>query len=215
MKNIKAIETYYNGYKFRSRLEARWAVFFDALGVKYEYEPQGFDLGNGSRYLPDFKIKCWGKRGSLFDEPFDLWIEVKGVMSDSDSAKIKDFTNFEALNEIPWDDPEYDKKVEAVNTHSILVVGDIPNPDTYNSMAGDLGSYDSELMNDIYPWNYESIDNDYFACFPAVTSDGKFYLDGDDSSYKTTDLNVIRNAFRKARQARFEYGETPKTGATK
>ena len=30
---IKAIETEYNGYKFRSRLEARWAVFFDALGV--------------------------------------------------------------------------------------------------------------------------------------------------------------------------------------
>ena len=28
---IKAIETVYNGYRFRSRLEARWAVFFDAL----------------------------------------------------------------------------------------------------------------------------------------------------------------------------------------
>jgi hypothetical protein len=28
---IKAIETSYKGYRFRSRLEARWAVFFDAL----------------------------------------------------------------------------------------------------------------------------------------------------------------------------------------
>lgn len=26
---IKAIDTIYKGYKFRSRLEARWAVFFD------------------------------------------------------------------------------------------------------------------------------------------------------------------------------------------
>ena len=36
---IKAVQTEYNGYKFRSRLEARWAVFFDTLGIEYEYEP--------------------------------------------------------------------------------------------------------------------------------------------------------------------------------
>lgn len=51
---IKAIETMYNGYRFRSRLEARWAVFFDALEIKYEYESQGFDLGELGQYLPDF-----------------------------------------------------------------------------------------------------------------------------------------------------------------
>lgn len=28
---VKAIDTVYKGYRFRSRLEARWAVFFDAL----------------------------------------------------------------------------------------------------------------------------------------------------------------------------------------
>lgn len=50
---IRAIETTYNGYRFRSRLEARWAVFFDALGIKYWYEPEGFELDAG-RYLPDF-----------------------------------------------------------------------------------------------------------------------------------------------------------------
>jgi hypothetical protein len=33
---IKTIETIYNGYRFRSRLEARWAVFFDAMGIKYD-----------------------------------------------------------------------------------------------------------------------------------------------------------------------------------
>ena len=36
--DINAIETYYNGYKFRSRLEARWAVFFDALIVEKAYD---------------------------------------------------------------------------------------------------------------------------------------------------------------------------------
>ena len=34
----KPIETTYNGVRLRSRLEARWAVFFDALGVKWLYE---------------------------------------------------------------------------------------------------------------------------------------------------------------------------------
>lgn len=53
MSDIKPIETRYKGYRFRSRLEARWAVFFDALGIKYEYEPQGWDL-DGKWYLPDF-----------------------------------------------------------------------------------------------------------------------------------------------------------------
>ena len=54
MKKIKAIETEYKGYLFRSRLEARWAVFFDFCGVDYEYEPEGYDLGNDQAYLPDF-----------------------------------------------------------------------------------------------------------------------------------------------------------------
>lgn len=51
---IKAIETIYNGYRFRSRLEAKWAVFFDAIKWPYEYEPEGFTW-SGQRYLPDFR----------------------------------------------------------------------------------------------------------------------------------------------------------------
>jgi hypothetical protein len=58
---MKAIETKYKGCRFRSRLEARWAVFFDVLGVAWEYEPEGFELGGGVRYLPDFALRCGGK----------------------------------------------------------------------------------------------------------------------------------------------------------
>jgi len=61
---LKAIETVYNGYRFRSRLEARWAVFFDVLGIKYDYEPEGFDLADAGWYLPDFwlsQVKMWGE----------------------------------------------------------------------------------------------------------------------------------------------------------
>lgn len=63
---IKAIPTFYDGYWFRSKLEAKWAVFFNSLGVKYEYEPEGFILPDGSKYLPDFRVKCWGKRGKIY-----------------------------------------------------------------------------------------------------------------------------------------------------
>lgn len=52
---IGAIETEYAGYRFRSRLEARWAVFFDACGIKWQYEAQGYE-GGGFRYLPDFYL---------------------------------------------------------------------------------------------------------------------------------------------------------------
>ena len=63
---IKAIDTYYKGYKFRSRLEARWAVFFDSLDIKWEYEKEGFHLGQGINYLPDFWLP-----------EVNMWAEVK------------------------------------------------------------------------------------------------------------------------------------------
>lgn len=64
---IKAIQTRYAGRHFRSRLEARYAVLFDALGVKWEYEKEGLITPYGW-YLPDFYI------------PKTRWfIEVKGT----------------------------------------------------------------------------------------------------------------------------------------
>src|SRR3954465_14728611 len=56
MTFIKAIETRFDGHVFRSRLEARWAVFFKEMGLKYEYEPEGFELEQRVKYLPDFLL---------------------------------------------------------------------------------------------------------------------------------------------------------------
>lgn len=67
MSTIKAIETRYAGCRFRSRLEARWAVFFDTLGVAWQYEPEGFDL-DGTWYLPDFYLPT-----------LNAYYEVKGT----------------------------------------------------------------------------------------------------------------------------------------
>ena len=58
---IKPIETFWMGYRFRSRLEARWAVFFETLGLRWEYEKEGFVLPrSGQKYLPDFYIRGLG-----------------------------------------------------------------------------------------------------------------------------------------------------------
>jgi hypothetical protein len=80
---MKAIETSYKGYKFRSRLEARWAVFFDSLGLEWEYETEGFNLENGLYYLPDFYLPNFIGRKA--------WIEVKPDIpypDDVDTAKV-------------------------------------------------------------------------------------------------------------------------------
>ena len=68
-----AIQTRYKGCYFRSRLEARWAVFFDHLGFAWEHEPQGYVL-DGIPYLPDFKLTLPG--GGL------VFAEVKAAETD-------------------------------------------------------------------------------------------------------------------------------------
>ncbi len=90
---IKSIDTEYNGYRFRSRLEARWAVFFDALGLRYEYEQEGLEL-DGIFYLPDF----W-----LPDNR--MYVEIK-PSTDSDLEKPKRLaatkTNTIVIQGNPW-----------------------------------------------------------------------------------------------------------------
>ena len=72
---IRAIPTFYAGHYFRSRLEARWAVFFDTCGIKWEYEKEGYSLPSGP-YLPDF----WLPKVSLRDGKPGVWVEIKPVM---------------------------------------------------------------------------------------------------------------------------------------
>src|SRR4051812_34543477 len=67
MTTLTPIETNYRGYRFRSRTEARWAVYFDADGIQWQYEVEGYRLGN-EQYLPDF----WLPQVKMF-------AEVKGV----------------------------------------------------------------------------------------------------------------------------------------
>jgi hypothetical protein len=66
---IKAHPTKYKGVMFRSRLEARWAAFFDLVGWEWEYEP--IDL-NG--WTPDFRIRI---PGSTYPGKLFVLVEIK------------------------------------------------------------------------------------------------------------------------------------------
>lgn len=65
---MKAIETTYANCRFRSRLEAKWAAFFDALNWTWTYEP--FDADG---YIPDF----------LIDGDAPLLVEVKPAVTEA------------------------------------------------------------------------------------------------------------------------------------
>lgn len=71
----KILPTRWNGIIFRSRTEARWAVFLDFLKVPYEYEHQGYDL-DGTYYLPDFYLPS-----------LDDYLEVKASSPDKEEQR--------------------------------------------------------------------------------------------------------------------------------
>src|SRR5262245_38331467 len=67
-RTIRPIQTFFDGYRFRSRTEARFAVMWRALGWPYQFEMQGYVLEQGP-FLPDFYLsEC------------AVFFEVKGTM---------------------------------------------------------------------------------------------------------------------------------------
>lgn len=73
---IQPIPTLYKGYRCRSRLEARWLVFFDCMGIAFEYEPEGFSLPSGN-YLPDLLLTH-----------VRMWAEIKPVEFTTHETKL-------------------------------------------------------------------------------------------------------------------------------
>lgn len=79
--SIQPIQTEYSGVTFRSRLEARWALYFDLVGIKWQYEKEGYQLDSGW-YVPDFWLP-----------DLEIWAEVKpSALTIEESAKAMDLT---------------------------------------------------------------------------------------------------------------------------
>jgi hypothetical protein len=121
----------YAGTLFRSHLEARWAIFFDRLDLKWEYEPQGFDLG-GTLYLPDFAV--YAACGTL-------WCEVKPEW-DADPAGIEKWRRFAAMRPQPSRAVLLIGKPTAHGEH--VVIGGLDPADTDDPLKGPWEDGDSD-----------------------------------------------------------------------
>lgn len=117
---MKAIETIYKGHRFRSRLEARWAVVFDTLGIEWQYEPQGYECGARLtkslwweeypriNYLPDFWLPGEG-----------VFVEVKGEFTSEEKLiRFLDCAAYLSLGETQFGCTE-----GAVGARPVVVLG--------------------------------------------------------------------------------------------
>lgn len=185
---MKAIETVYNGYRFRSRLEARWAVFFDTLGIKYEYEPEGFEFDDGTRYLPDFWLPGIG-----------VYVEIKPPDIPEEVNQLMDKFRWQVGAIVlcggnPWDNN---------NTGDVTLF-------CHDATDGSSGSFESRCSFKYSRYPYISVWEGWrgsgrtlFADWGMTTVLHYCILSNPDHDY------VVEHAATAAKQARFEHGECP------
>jgi len=208
----KPIETRYKGYRFRSRLEARWAVFFDALQIPYRYEPEGFDL-NGLRYLPDFYLPA---------EQLGSWIEVKPYIPQTPEdwssllRRLFELSKFKGEDAIAILGDPYPGEYKLFFVAYLLETDEliIPRIDTYDEQEivfaeSDCGAI--SLAHVVTP----HVDFPNTIPMRGPTRDCKdpaqceMHIYGDSVPRMMKRCSDLFRAFSLARAARFEYGEKP------
>lgn len=202
---IKAIETRYKGYRFRSRLEARWAVFFDKLGWEWRYEVQGYNIGWGPSelmWLPDFEITT--------PDSQHLYVEVKG---DRDFFANGEWFDLFDFNGGPPGFANSQDRIEGFGqrTVGLLLLGDVPAPGV--RMFAPVVSHREGVWADwreVWPGGVRDSD----ALFSAFWgSDTQAHGGLKDFQAKTVNTprgwRGISDALTCARAARFEHGEAP------
>lgn len=182
---IKAIDTRYNNHLFRSRLEARWALYFDEIKVKWLYETEGYKIGN-EYYLPDF----------YFPE-LKIFAEVKPIRFDWQEIKKIKLLAIHSQKRVV-------QLVGLPNIDKTEVI--IPYQYYSCSECGKMETYDFDLKtvycNCKVKHNVvDAIQTKECLFIPNKTYPPFIYEDLD--SYEGT--NEITNAIKKAKEARFEF----------
>ena len=196
---MDSIQTEYEGYLFRSRLEAKWAVFFDAIGIRWEYEPVGLVLSDGTNYLPDFyltDLRCFFEVKGNYVKGTDK--EKEAIKRISDGMKTDAWAGIIAFGD-PLDD---DLTIFCQET---------------DENGG--GSYESKVTIGYRPGTVEpylfSLEDSrpryFFTSFMNFNDQIPMETER-HGTYRYNDFVTphIKEARRMARQARFEFGETPK-----
>lgn len=197
---MKAIETVYNGYRFRSRLEARWAVFFDALGIEYQYELEGFELGNGIKYLPDFRVKSNFFTGWIEIKPqFPNEIEIeKAIQLSMSGDPVIIFIGEPYLELVTIKDVNKAYGITAIDGH-LICDKEVPSADYlfWGIMEEKIAPY--SLLS--------TVRNMQLSISELISDIAIVELAGEKLRKAITHPKVLR-AYKIARQARFEHGES-------
>lgn len=205
---MQAIETSYKRYRFRSKVEARWAVFFDSLRLNWSYEKQGFDLGT-ERYLPDFWI-----------ESFQSFVEIKPLKSAIGPIDSKAFEMSRQGKRVvilcgdPWPF-EYIAVAAPRGTDSLKL--------QLTAQFTACEKCDNVTLSWVDPEEEENrigrIFTDHYCPLLSNSETGRIcchkhypfsWLKFLTRSLEVTDQYRINRAFIAARSARFEHGETPR-----
>lgn len=225
---MKAIETIWKGYRFRSRTEARWAVFLEAQGIEFEYEPEGVILPSGP-YLPDFRMTGFPRKMPGGFEHQDVWLEVKGTEpTDEERNKCVELSAetgalvllavrspepvFQIYMFDPWF-PEWHRDTISFMidrmmwagagkiTQAPCLVSQRKTPPIREEMLEERGGLDDATFDQFM----ELAD---YCSSPVGRALG--IKDGFlDMTTQTVEIGeVLRNAYDKARGARFEFGQT-------
>ena len=113
---IKAHPTMYNGVQYRSRLEARWAAFFDLIEWQHEYEP--IDLPGWS---PDFLLH--GHRSKILVEVKPVY-EIPNDVANKINRAVPVICE-EVIHDY-GDDGKFTEKVYRDTGFECLIVGNAP-----------------------------------------------------------------------------------------
>lgn len=190
-RTISPIPTFYAGVTFRSRLEARWAVFFDVLDVPWRYEPEGFQCPSGW-YLPDFWLPH-----------HKIWLEIKGAESEAeiDPTDLNRWHEFAAAALPQLHDPLGHISPLPVEWHGrpLLAYGDIPNP--HGSQTDTGGGSMLTICDTDYKWTVCPLCNQF-----GATYNGRIDYLGCDCSrgvLRYSDDQRLVVAYGMARSARF------------
>lgn len=216
VSEIKAIETRYKGCHFRSRLEARWAVFFDALGVEWQYEPESFYGGSGA-YVPDFFLPEIAVRGRDYCAAKGVYVEVKGT----DEALRRDADKIAMC---------IDYHLTPLADHGVLVLGDVPAPPTPGELiTHSYVAWRKGVTHEDVAWGTGYCPHLYTATqlvpawfneeateqLPDAASTAarvwSVACEHKSKTWKLTPNNLVARAYASARSARFEHGQS---GAT-
>ncbi|QDN57346.1 hypothetical protein [Streptomyces sp. S1D4-20] len=217
---IKAIETRYAGCRFRSRLEARWAVFFDRLNIQWEYEPQGFenriccDCDDPEEDLWDGKRNCSGKHERYLPDFWlpqtQTWVEVKG----SEAPLLEKASLYAYAIDFGGFLPHVEDS-GCGSDRGLLILGPIPR------------DYDARLDHPVHSIlqhrkgvrrNWASftagsgatvlVDGDECSSAPDLPDPGEHPFTSTPCVNVTTPDYRLRDAYTAARSARFEHGES-------